>query len=58
MENEHLFNAGKFRAVRDIFVVPIDPEDEIQLQRMMDEVDGATNRSSAGNGNAIDIKED
>nr|XP_014087453.1 xenotropic and polytropic retrovirus receptor 1-like [Bactrocera oleae] len=58
LENEHLFNAGKFRAVRDIFVTPIDPDDEIQLQRMMDELDGTTNRSSPENGNAIDIKED
>ncbi|XP_012162954.1 xenotropic and polytropic retrovirus receptor 1-like isoform X3 [Ceratitis capitata] len=58
LENEHLFNAGKFRAVRDIFVVPIDPDDELQLQRMMDEVDGAINRSSVENGNVIDMKED
>ncbi|XP_050331542.1 xenotropic and polytropic retrovirus receptor 1 homolog [Bactrocera neohumeralis] len=58
LENEHLFNAGKFRAVRDIFVAPIDPDDEIQLQRIMDELDGTTNRSSAENGNAIDMKED
>ncbi|XP_036344767.1 xenotropic and polytropic retrovirus receptor 1 homolog [Rhagoletis pomonella] len=60
LENEHLFNAGKFRAVRDIFVAPIDPDDEILLQRMMDEVDGANNRSpnSNTNGDVIDMKED
>ncbi|XP_067635198.1 solute carrier family 53 member 1-like [Eurosta solidaginis] len=58
LENEHLFNAGKFRAVRDIFVTPIDPDDEIQLQRIMDGVNGTVNRSSNSTGDIIDMKED
>ncbi|XP_053949106.1 xenotropic and polytropic retrovirus receptor 1-like [Anastrepha ludens] len=58
LENEHLFNAGKFRAVRDIFVEPIDPDNEVILQRMMDEIDGTTNRSSNTSGDVIDMKED
>ncbi|KAB0796916.1 hypothetical protein PPYR_10977 [Photinus pyralis] len=44
LENEHLNNCGKFRAVRDISVAPIDCSDQIIILRMMDEVDGVTNR--------------
>merc|ERR1719430_302329 len=37
LENEHLNNCGKFRAVRDISVAPIDASDQAQIIRMMDE---------------------
>ncbi len=42
LENEHLNNCGKFRAVRDISVAPIDASDQSQIIRMMDEEDGVT----------------
>lgn len=44
MENEHLNNCGKFRAVRDISVAPIDSSDQIQILRMMDDDDGVVHR--------------
>lgn len=44
LENEHLNNCGKFRAVRDISVAPIDSSDQSQIIRMMDEEDGVANR--------------
>lgn len=44
MENEHLNNCGKFRAVRDISVAPIDSNDQIQILRMMDDEDGVAHR--------------
>ncbi|CAH1155708.1 unnamed protein product [Phaedon cochleariae] len=44
LENEHLNNCGKFRAVRDISVAPIDSSDQTQILRMMDEEDGVINR--------------
>lgn len=44
LENEHLNNCGKFRAVRDISVAPIDSSDQLQIIRMMDEDDGVHNR--------------
>lgn len=44
LENEHLNNCGKFRAVRDISVAPIDSSDHAQIIRMMDEEDGVINR--------------
>nr|CAH7713006.1 unnamed protein product [Callosobruchus chinensis] len=44
LENEHLNNCGKFRAVRDISVAPIDSSDQMQIIRMMDEEDGVVNR--------------
>lgn len=31
LENEHLNNCGKFRAVRDISVAPIDQSDQVDL---------------------------
>lgn len=37
-------NCGKFRAVRDISVAPIDSSDQIQILRMMDEDDGVAHR--------------
>ncbi|XP_065210081.1 solute carrier family 53 member 1 [Planococcus citri] len=45
LENEHLNNCGKFRAVRDICIAPIAPSDPLEVIRMMDEEDGVTNRS-------------
>eukprot|EP00092_Neocalanus_flemingeri_P048181 GFUD01054906.1.p1 GENE.GFUD01054906.1~~GFUD01054906.1.p1 ORF type:complete len:182 (-),score=43.71 GFUD01054906.1:369-872(-) len=42
LENEHLNNCGKFRAVRDISVAPIDASDQQQIIKMMDEPDPAS----------------
>merc|ERR1711971_657514 len=39
LENEHLNNCGKFRAVRDISVAPLDASDQQQIIKMMDEPD-------------------
>lgn len=44
LENEHLNNCGKFRAVRDISVAPIDQSDQMLIIRMMDEDEGVVNR--------------
>ncbi|KAJ6639068.1 Xenotropic and polytropic retrovirus receptor 1 [Pseudolycoriella hygida] len=44
LENEHLNNCGKFRAVRDISIAPIDSSDQSLILRMMDEEDGVVNR--------------
>ncbi|XP_076225453.1 solute carrier family 53 member 1 isoform X2 [Nomia melanderi] len=44
LENEHLNNCGKFRAVRDISVAPVDCSDQTQILRMMDATDGVVNR--------------
>ncbi|XP_017778103.1 PREDICTED: xenotropic and polytropic retrovirus receptor 1-like [Nicrophorus vespilloides] len=44
LENEHLNNCGKFRAVRDISVAPLDCSDQSVILRMMDEEDGVINR--------------
>jgi hypothetical protein len=44
LENEHLNNCGKFRAVRDISVAPLDTSDQMLIVRMMDEEDGVINR--------------
>ncbi|XP_020714598.1 xenotropic and polytropic retrovirus receptor 1 isoform X2 [Ceratitis capitata] len=44
LENEHLNNCGKFRAVRDISVAPMDCSDQTTILRMMDEEDGVINR--------------
>lgn len=44
LENEHLNNCGKFRAVRDISVAPIDSSDQSHIIRMMDEEDGIIHR--------------
>ncbi|KAF2362678.1 SPX domain [Trinorchestia longiramus] len=52
LENEHINNCGKFRAVRDISVIPIDASDQAQIVKMMDEEDGVVNRKKkkAGGG--------
>ena len=42
MENEHLNNCGKFRAVRDISVAPLDASDQQQIIKLMDETDPAS----------------
>ncbi|XP_063237550.1 solute carrier family 53 member 1-like isoform X2 [Bacillus rossius redtenbacheri] len=44
LENEHLNNCGKFRAVRDISVAPLDASDHAHILRMMDELDGVDHR--------------
>jgi len=44
LENEHLNNCGKFRAVRDISVAPMDASDQAAILKMMDEEDGVINR--------------
>ncbi|XP_030762781.1 xenotropic and polytropic retrovirus receptor 1 [Sitophilus oryzae] len=56
LENEHLNNCGKFRAVRDISVAPIDSSDQIQILRMMDDEDGVVHRGKKGK--VIKKKED
>lgn len=45
LENEHLNNCGKFRAVRDISVAPMEQSDQGLILRMMDEEDGVVNRN-------------
>lgn len=57
LENEHLNNCGKFRAVRDISVAPIDCSDQILILRMMDDDDGVVNRRKKKGGN-VKKKED
>lgn len=50
LENEHLNNCGKFRAVRDISIAPItDISDQLIILRMMDESDGVVNRYNKNN---------
>ncbi|XP_030756041.1 xenotropic and polytropic retrovirus receptor 1 homolog isoform X2 [Sitophilus oryzae] len=49
LENEHLNNCGKFRAVRDISVAPLDTSDQTLIVRMMDEEDGVVNRRKKKN---------
>lgn len=44
LENEHLNNCGKFRAVRDLSVAPIDCSDQTTIVRMMDDNDGVIHR--------------
>lgn len=44
LENEHINNVGKFRAVRDISVAPIDTSDQAQILKMMDSFEGVINR--------------
>merc|ERR1712241_1045134 len=39
LENEHLNNCGKFRAVRNISVAPLDASDQQQIIKLMDETD-------------------
>ncbi|XP_037932123.1 xenotropic and polytropic retrovirus receptor 1-like [Teleopsis dalmanni] len=44
LENEQLYNLGKFRTMQDISLSPIYSNDEATLLRMMEEIDGVTNR--------------
>ena len=47
MENEHLFNVGQFRAVRDIYIKPIRKgKSSVEIEKMMDKQDGVVNRFS------------
>lgn len=48
LENEHLNNCGKFRAVRDISIAPIESSDQTQILRMMDDENGVLNRGKRG----------
>lgn len=50
LENEHLNNCGKFRAVRDISIAPIDSSDQAQILRMMDLEDGVDTRKKQKQG--------
>ncbi|XP_036672323.3 solute carrier family 53 member 1 [Drosophila suzukii] len=58
LENEHLNNVGKFRAVRDISVAPLDCSDQTTILRMMDETDGVVNRrrGKAAGGKSVSKK--
>ncbi|XP_058128287.1 solute carrier family 53 member 1 isoform X1 [Anopheles ziemanni] len=49
LENEHLNNCGKFRAVRDISIAPIDSNDQVIILKMMDDEDGVVNRYNKNN---------
>lgn len=50
LENEHINNCGKFRAVRDISIAPIDSSDQALILRMMDDPDdGIVNRYDKNN---------
>ncbi|KPU74060.1 uncharacterized protein Dana_GF22095, isoform D [Drosophila ananassae] len=44
LEHEHLYNCGKFRATRDIYLAALNPRQERLLESMMDETDGVTHR--------------
>lgn len=57
LENEHLNNCGKFRAVRDISIAPIDSSDQTTILRMMDEYDGVANRLEAKNSKSLNVLE-
>lgn len=50
LENEHLNNCGKFRAVRDISIAPVESSDQTQILRMMDEENGVINRGKRKGG--------
>uniref|UniRef100_A0A1B6J659 SPX domain-containing protein n=1 Tax=Homalodisca liturata TaxID=320908 RepID=A0A1B6J659_9HEMI len=58
LENEHLNNCGKFRAVRDISVAPLDSSDHTQIIRMMDDENGVTNRKPQRKTVKKSVKED
>ncbi|KAH0535471.1 xenotropic and polytropic retrovirus receptor 1 [Cotesia glomerata] len=58
LENEHLNNCGKFRAVRDISIAPIESSDQIQILRMMDDENGVVNRGKRKAGGKKPGKED
>uniref|UniRef100_A0A1B6GBR3 SPX domain-containing protein n=1 Tax=Cuerna arida TaxID=1464854 RepID=A0A1B6GBR3_9HEMI len=58
LENEHLNNCGKFRAVRDISVAPLDSSDHTQIIRMMDDENGVTNRKTQRKTVKKPVKED
>ncbi|XP_078033645.1 solute carrier family 53 member 1 [Augochlora pura] len=60
LENEHLNNCGKFRAVRDISIAPIESSDQTQILRMMDEENGVLNRGKrkVGGKRQAFVKED
>ena len=54
LENEHINNCGKFRAVRDISVAPIHDSDQAEMIRMMDEDNGVHNRRKKKNKKKFD----
>ena len=43
-------NCGRFRAVRDISIAPIESSDQTQILRMMDEENGVINRGKRKTG--------
>lgn len=43
-------NCGKFRAVRDISIAPIESSDQTQILRMMDDENGVLNRGKRKGG--------
>ncbi|XP_024217682.1 solute carrier family 53 member 1 isoform X2 [Halyomorpha halys] len=58
LENEHLNNCGKFRAVRDISVAPLESSDHAQILKMMDDENGVINRNKKKKGTKKPTKED
>lgn len=53
LENEHLYNVGKFRAVRDITIGPIrrDEDNLRNVVRLMDDVNENNNGDDENDGN-------
>lgn len=56
LENEHLNNCGKFRAMRNISVAPDDCSDQIYILRMMDTPNGVTNRRRCNVTNSVSVQ--
>lgn len=50
LENEHWNNCGKFRAMRDISIAPIESSDQTQILRIMDDENGVLNRGKRKTG--------
>jgi hypothetical protein len=53
-----LNNCGKFRAVRDISVAPLEASDHSQIVKMMDDENGVSNRNGKRKPNKKTQKED
>lgn len=53
LENEHLYNVGKFRAVRDISIGPI-RRDEDNLRNVVRLMDSVNENNDNGNDNKND----
>ncbi|XP_026829716.1 xenotropic and polytropic retrovirus receptor 1 homolog [Ooceraea biroi] len=54
LENEHLYNVGKFRAVRDISIGPIRRDEDNDLGNMIHLMDSLCEDDDYGNGDDND----